>query len=1309
MKRLLKHDFYRFCATLLLAFSLLVASFSENIELLFAAAPTITTGAATSITQTSAVLHGTIPSTGGKGIQTGGFNYGTTVSYGNTILKDVPYTFNSEIGMSGTGPGQFDFADELGGVGGLAVDASNNVYVADLQGNITESYGRIQIFNSSGVYQSEFGNCYASGSIDDEVCWPTGVDVDLSGNIVVAQSSASDPCVSSRIAKFDSSYSLLDVFGVNDSGETTEGHTCYPKDTTTDSGGNVYVADTQYARIDKFDQNGNFVEMYGWGVATGTSQFEVCTSSCQIGLAGSGDGQFDAPGDIVIDQSGNFLVVDQGNNRVQKFDSSFTYQSQFGTNGSGDGEFDAPRSLVIDSSGNIFVTDSLNSRVQKFDSSGAYLLQFGSPGNGDGEFNTPGYIAIDHDDNVYVSESGYTGGGILNYRVQKFDSNGNYILQLGSNGAGDGYLKSPGGLGIDATNNLYVIDSGHYRTQKFNSSGSFVLKFDPDPSQGTAQDIDVDLSGNIFITGFESSSVLKYDNSGVFQSSFGSLGSGDGEFQLSVGILIDALNNMFVSDSNGRVQKFDPAGSYVSQFGSLGAGDGQFDSPSFLDFDPLGNIYVVDDNNARVQKFNSAGVYQSQFGTAGSGDGQFDDPSGIAIDSIGNIYVVDRSHDRVEKFNSSGIYQSQFGTPGYDDGEFGTLQDIAIDSSDNLFISDSTNNVIHKFTQSSFTATLTGLNCQTTYHFRAFATNADGTTNGSDATFQTSNCGGSTGGGGGPTTWACSDHVDNDGDGIIDYPADPGCSSASDLNEFDHKCNNRVDDDGDGFIDYADGFAGGVFYQADPGCDAPDDMDEQDVIAACSDGLDNDSNGFIDYPADPNCSDAGDDFEGSIPECSDYMDNDNDGFQDYPDDPECSDPNDTESEPATLLGCTNPAALNYDPLATTDDNSCIFAGIPGCTDPAYDNYSPAATVDDGSCDNDTTIINPPPPPPPPPPPWWPPVVPYPPIIPTIIGAISGAAAWLGFKLPIVAKAAPIIGLAIPLLFLIFRKDALAQTAILLSRFWSILPTLMGLKRKKRPWGTVYDSVTKQPLDPVHVSLMDSTNTEIATSITDLDGRYGFLVRPGSYTMKAGKDSYVFPSVKMAGKTKDELYDNLYFGETMEIKQADDLIIRNIPMDAVNFNWNEFTKAKNKKLMKFFSKSDLILAKVATIFFVIGLIVSILAVWYDKTTFNIIIFSFYVLIIMLRIFGVRPAAPGTIAEDASGEPLSFAVVRVYSAALGTEIAHSVASATGKYYSLIPKGNYYIKIEKKTGEDAYEEVHNSDPFSVKKGFIDKNFRV
>jgi uncharacterized protein YkwD len=90
--------------------------------------------------------------------------------------------------------------------------------------------------------------------------------------------------------------------------------------------------------------------------------------------------------------------------------------------------------------------------------------------------------------------------------------------------------------------------------------------------------------------------------------------------------------------------------------------------------------------------------------------------------------------------------------------------------------------------------------------------------------FGTSTTGGTTPPPPPPPTYACSNGKDDDGDGKVDYPADPGCSSTTDNDEYNappapaptYACSNGRDDDGDGKVD----------YPADPGCTSPTDNNE---------------------------------------------------------------------------------------------------------------------------------------------------------------------------------------------------------------------------------------------------------------------------------------------------------------------------------------------------------------------------------------------------------------------------------------------------------------------------------------------------
>ena len=97
--------------------------------------------------------------------------------------------------------------------------------------------------------------------------------------------------------------------------------------------------------------------------------------------------------------------------------------------------------------------------------------------------------------------------------------------------------------------------------------------------------------------------------------------------------------------------------------------------------------------------------------------------------------------------------------------------------------------------------------------------------------------------------YQCGDGIDNDGDGVADWPDDPQCLAAYDYNELS-QCSDGIDNDGSGEAD----------YPADvDGCSSPEDDIEQDVpTTPCSDHYDNDLDGYADWPADKGCRDAGD-------------------------------------------------------------------------------------------------------------------------------------------------------------------------------------------------------------------------------------------------------------------------------------------------------------------------------------------------------------------------------------------------------------------------------------------------------------------
>ena len=184
-----------------------------------------------------------------------------------------------------------------------------------------------------------------------------------------------------------------------------------------------------------------------------------------------------------------------------------------------------------------------------------------------------------------------------------------------------------------------------------------------------------------------------------YSLSFGSSGSGTGQFGGIPGIATDAEGAVFAVDyDHGRVEKFSPSGEYISQFGSTGSEAGQLLAPNGLAIDSSGIIYVTEYSNNRIQEFNSKGESIGYLGKQGPGteNGQVQNPTDITIDSEGNFWVSE-DHSQVQEFNSNGEFVRKFGSFGTGNGQFHIPSGVAVDGSGNVWVADFNNNRVQKF------------------------------------------------------------------------------------------------------------------------------------------------------------------------------------------------------------------------------------------------------------------------------------------------------------------------------------------------------------------------------------------------------------------------------------------------------------------------------------------------------------------------------------------------------------------------------------------------------------------------------------
>ena len=283
--------------------------------------------------------------------------------------------------------------------------------------------------------------------------------------------------------------------------------------------------------------------------------------------------------------------------------------------------------------------------------------------------------------------------------------------------------------------------------------------------------------------------------------------------------------------------------------------------------------------------------------------------------------------------------------------------------------------------------------------------------------------------------------------------------------------------------------------------------------------------------------------------------------------------------------------------------------------------------------------------------------------------------------------------------------SLSDLYLKLMQFLGSLFGLFGI-RKRKPWGTVYDSVTKRPLDPAVVTAFQG-GKEVQDAITDLDGRYALLLPAASYTLQVGKSNYAFPSTKMVGKINDLFYNNLYFGGEIETREGD-LITRDIPMDPVAFDWNEF--AKNKiGLYNSFLRRELLRTIVFKIIFLFGVSCSLVSAYFNPTAYNYLILGAYVIIYGLQKFVALRHRPSMLTDHKTGEPLSFAIVHLYGAKTHVEHKRVIADEVGRFFMLVSPGTYYLVIDIRQPAGWYHSIKQTGTIYLPHGILPSKVRV
>jgi hypothetical protein len=230
--------------------------------------------------------------------------------------------------------------------------------------------------------------------------------------------------------------------------------------------GHVYVRDSGNRRVQEFTANGAFVRAWGFGVATGASAFEICTSGCLAGLAGAGIGQFGtsavASNGIDVNQAdGDVYVVDPASTgrRILRFNSDGTLDANPVIGSSAQFNTNQPLYVAVSAAGVVYASDTTGAtnRIMRFDTT---TSTFGTP------IGTPPLLAaatrgleIDHDNGRLLVVRDPASPATAETVIEEVNVATDTVVD--THGVGDALTGTANGFGMDTTNErLYLTYSG---------------------------------------------------------------------------------------------------------------------------------------------------------------------------------------------------------------------------------------------------------------------------------------------------------------------------------------------------------------------------------------------------------------------------------------------------------------------------------------------------------------------------------------------------------------------------------------------------------------------------------------------------------------------------------------------------------------------------------------------------------------------------------------------------------------------------------------------------------------------------------
>jgi len=590
---------------------------------------------------------------------------------------------------------------------GIALDASGNLYVTDTDNNL------IRMVTPAGVVTTLAGQLRTPGATNatgTASLFKAPAGIAINGTTLLLADSGNN--MIRKLTTAGVATTLAGTAGTSGSTDATGTSARFnlPQGIAIDSAGIAFVTDTGNSTLRKITTAGVVTTFAGSaGVQGGTNDTGtlarfvsplgitrdaanvlyvtdssgqtvrkvtttavVTTLAGSFGLSGSTNqtaalARFSTPSGAVVSSTGDIYVTDAANGTIRKVTSlgvvttfAGTAGAQGSVNGTGAGAmFYKPLGIARDASNTLFVADPVAHVIRKITSDGSTTTLAGYPAtvgatNDTGSlasFRDPSAMVADASGNLFIADTG-------NHTIRKVTPAGvvttfagTALLSGSANGTGaEARFNGPKGLAIDASNTLYVADTGNHAIRKITSAGVVTTLAG---SAGTAGSTDATGA----LARFRAPAALAVDSAG---------------------------STLYVADTgNYTLRKITVATGAVTTLagsaGLTGTTEGTGTAARLgliqgLGLDSTGTtLFAADTSGNTLRKIIiSTGVTSTFAGTAGSrgtlaGTGtaaRFSSPSALTVDSANTLYVGDAGSCTLRKITSAAVVTNPVGTPG---------------------------------------------------------------------------------------------------------------------------------------------------------------------------------------------------------------------------------------------------------------------------------------------------------------------------------------------------------------------------------------------------------------------------------------------------------------------------------------------------------------------------------------------------------------------------------------------------------------------------------------------------------------------